>query len=174
MQEQWQQALEEFGDEAFRRFKPKWPLQAGCNDNHDIIIGLNSGLCFELKPLPELFADDVDVYGKDAYLMWEYQPGIGSDYNFENFDSNDEVLNSIWELNNRKESAALPFDLELAKTGECFEFYDNGSWCDAEISDFSDEESLTIFISSRTCYVDNPLFSNLRMKYPPKQESQNE
>jgi len=71
-------AIEEFGERAFERF---------IRDRNIVIVGgigwinllSNSELDFKiglkLKPLPELFAHDVKVYGDNAYLMWEWLGG---------------------------------------------------------------------------------------------------
>lgn len=184
-QKQWKFIEEEFGDDAFRRLKPKWPSQAGCNDNHDIIIGLNSGLCFELKPLPELIAHDIEFYDKLAYLMWELKARENSvipmKHNIFFGLSSNCAFGQDAEYR-RKESAALPFDLERAKAGDVVEYKDpyrlfKEKWKTLKgITKFSNSYPETEYISVLVNTIKLKEFkpTDLRMKYPPKQEPQND
>lgn len=63
-------------------------------------------------PITEQWQEDVKQYGKDAYLMWEFD----SFGDVNTFDWNMTVLNAPHST--RKESAALPFDLAAAKAGD--------------------------------------------------------
>jgi len=65
IEQQWQDALLEFGDRAFERFDG-----VTCNDDVEYYIGVGDNM--ELKPIYELFEHDVKIYGDNAYLMWEY------------------------------------------------------------------------------------------------------
>lgn len=124
-----QQAIEEFGEFAHERFTDSKGLNFA--DNDDLNRELAGWGDIQLKPLPELFAHNVKVYGDDAYLMLQR-------YNYDSRDvicwinctSNDDVQLAIDNDNEirRKQSAALPFDLKRAKAGDAFEYFERGEW----------------------------------------------
>lgn len=168
--EQCDQAVEEFGNEAFRRFfffdANKKPELFHCNDEIE-----ECGLGYiECRTLPELFAHDVEVYGDNAYLMWD----IDMRKNGEQPTCNKFVEVSIKYYANRKQSAALPFDLERAKRGEVVEFKPkypfNSEWHTTKLSRVFDNGNIQIehpaFNMLVLCVKDD----GLRMKYPPKKD----
>lgn len=163
-QEQWQQAKEEFGSEAYKRFYNGCGILIEPLNNNDCIKHIDDML---FKPLPELFEHDVQVYGENAYLMWEYK-----NVHFDEWQPAESNLGLWLTLNcehRRKTSAALPFDLERAKAGDVVEIYDNNYWKKCQSKIFENRKYPLI-------QLDNISVSErfLRMKYPPKQEKQND
>jgi len=108
-------AIDEFGKFAHERFEDNLGF-----DYYNNTTLLEMILDIQFKPLPELFAHDVKFYGDDAYLMWRYLNKRGLMI----FNSNIEVERAIkYSLTiERKNSAALPFDIERAKAGDVVEF----------------------------------------------------
>ena len=126
-----QAAIDEFGDDAYKRFNHKGMAfnDESCRSN-DFLLRMLSVKNVSIKPLPELFAHDVEVYGENAYLMWEKKEE-GVDSNYITFASNNHASDYIREIDENgngnifgafhvrlKTSAALPFDLERAKAGD--------------------------------------------------------
>jgi len=110
----------------------------------------------KLKPFIELFDHDVKIYGDNAYLMWEFRDG----FNFEKFTVfesnaafNDAITQGVPEYR-RKNSAALPFDLERAKNGDVVEWFNGKEW--------GEWDFLTNDCPDYTVHY--------RMKYPKKAE----
>ena len=142
-------AIEEFGNDAYKRFYYRcFGLTVGCESNAKMNI-MNDVF---LKPLSELFSHDVSVYGDNAYLMWEWQyKDNGSPIWVDVWHSCDRPLAFKESLNyRRKNSAALPFDIERAVRGDVVEGLHNGAWCIKNSQD---------------------VYSKFRMKYPPKVQS---
>jgi len=152
--------VEEFGDDAYKCFGAAYMGDgigyANPSCNRDVEM-----YGFQLRSLPGLFALDVETYGKNAYLMWEWkncmpEPDCYSDCTNEPFDFD------RFEYR-RKQSAALPFDLERAKAGDKFQVFYGSEWVDAEMDD-------DIFIDSEWMFESG---DNLRMKYPPRIDNEN-
>jgi hypothetical protein len=171
MKKQWQQLEKEFGSDAYNRvqepFKLKGLQPLYFKSNKEVDSALKDGICVELKPLPELFAHDCEVYGEDnALQMWDYEilpcGGVGGccyDY-----------PNPI----KRKTSAALPFDLQRAKNGDVVEIYHLflGKWIDCKF-EFNGEGygySCTFNLNGKENTWQVFEKCDLRMKYPPKKE----
>lgn len=163
IEQQWQAAKEEFKDNAFKRFKiyhhGYGELDAASNEQIESVISQNPTRDFrdilKIKSLPELFAHDVEVYGENAYLMWEIK------YSKIPIPSNDEIINAlsaigINKLLQRKKSAALPFDLERAKAGDVVEWFDKTNWINCTFNLIAYD------------YIPKNEYHLLRMKYPPK------
>lgn len=170
---EWQAAKEEFNDNAFKRFRVGNPYFYNFSNNDDVEEKINLDYEIEPKPLPELFDNDVDVYGENAYLMWEFESP--NHYMTKGFKSNQNVLNNIFMAIKkpevfkvkRKQSAALPFDLERAAAGDVAEWFNGEIWIlcidvkkchGTEIAKITSESGIDHHIS----------FNNLRMKYPPE------
>jgi hypothetical protein len=126
--------------------------------------------------LKSLFEHDVSVYGDDAYCMWEYYDWLVRDNDgkrtyWNNFLSNKEVLNCGFKIR-RKNSAALPFDLTMAKSGNAFEVFDRNpdtGWSDAiYVSVCEYDSSVTIVVRKKDNCKFRVYSNDLRMKYPPK------
>jgi len=174
-----QSAIEEFGGDAKKRFRVflsnceeddvngvgTWH---GFEDNDHFIICPES---FDLKPLSSLFSHDVEVYGGNAYLMWEIS--LSDKNNFIDATDNDDIRWSFDSTNydqRRKTSAALPFDLERAKAGDAVETRSGKK----EVVKFIEVAS----ISQKMALTHHPRhkrqitsFNSLVMKYPKKVQS---
>lgn len=174
IEQQWQAAKEEFKDNAFKRFKiyhhGYGELDAASSEQIEGVISQSPTRDFrdilKTKPLPELFSHDVSVYGENAYLMWEIK------YSKIPIPSNDEIINAlsaigINKLLQRKQSAALLFDLERAKSGDVVEsLWTHGEW------------DIYLTIIKENCFIENDklihpdcgwiFVHDLRMKYPPR------
>jgi hypothetical protein len=161
IKQQWQQAVEEFGDRVFERFTVR------CAPHINKQVPMLSNQDFEdydkqdmvLKPLGELFEHDVSVYGDDAYLMWECADI--EDYNWIGVVKNSNMCLLLHDDCcmdvRRKTSAALPFDLSRAKANDVVEMLClNGKW-ENVIDNNNAIKMYEIGLSNK-----------LRMKYPPK------
>jgi len=126
IEQQVKEAIEEFGEFAHERFVLIANGFGEQNKNNDTLLHIleydkylqNHEI--KLKPLPELLAYDMKVYGDDAYLMWEYEAKYLMD---DVIDCNHAVI-TAWQENYeivRKNSAALQFCLERAKAGDAVE-----------------------------------------------------
>lgn len=120
--------------------------------------------------LQKQWEQDVAHYGDNAYLMWEWsfekrlkqlicnaQISIALNFNAD--------INDIY----RKDSAALPFDLERAKAGDIVEWMvSDDKWVDVENIIFLENGSIAVsnVAFGKGVFVD--VDSYLRMKYPPK------
>lgn len=117
-----EQAIEEFGERAHERFMVE-QLPITSNKHLSLLLEFNSSL--RLKPTHALVAHDIEVYGKQAYLMWEAEethyslrtvwlPATSNKNLLQHYKTNPEWYK-------RKPSAALPFDLDRAKDGAVVE-----------------------------------------------------
>ena len=116
---------------------------------------------------------DVADYGDNAFLMWKltykdkYSPKL---------DRNDDISHHLrlkpeYPIVTRKNSAALPFDLERAKAGdEILAIDENGKIHRAIYQGYYEETSGVIIglPDSDNERAANVCKSSLRMKYPPK------
>lgn len=162
IEEEVKAAIEEFGDRAFERFNYRTHYENGgvspwysAISNKFIADNIKKTEIL-LKPMPKLFAHDVEVYGDNAYLMWQWQYKNNSTGKWadEWFDC-DRPLTFKSALNyRRKKTASLPFDLERAKSGDMVEWIN----ADGEIEN----------IWHGDLYLFNGKESELRMKFPPK------
>jgi len=161
---EWQEIKEEFGSDAYKRVYVNTLDARDSNDEIQRIIDDFDCVKLKLKPLPELFAHDVDVYGDNAFFMWETHNGL-------QFDSNASVLKNIktglFSIT-RKTSAAMPFDIERAKKGDVVTY---GIKEDA-VTNFVFPDHTDYAICGDVNGIQNVFwnYSNLRMKYPPKKE----
>lgn len=176
IEQQWQAAKEEFKDNAFKRFKiyhhGYGELDAASNEQIEGVISQSPTRdirdILKTKPLPELFAHDVSVYGENSFQMWEVK------YSKIPPPSNDEILNAfdalgINKLLQRKKSAALPFDLERAKTDDVCEIFKNQEWLTGFFKANNDGETFTFENSFfGTGGMIECVDSIIRMKYPPR------
>jgi hypothetical protein len=115
IEQQVQQAIEEFGELAHERFIVKTGYDEFYpHSNNEMYLYIDA---IELKPLPELFEHDVKVYGDDAYLMWIHEL-----HGISNKPINNDDIKTSFDFSSiivtRKTSAALPFDIERAKAGD--------------------------------------------------------
>jgi len=77
-------AIDEFGELAFERFEESDGIETiNLPSNRFLIISLSDeSVVVKLKPMPELFAHDVKIYGDNAYQMWQ----LSHEYNENNGD----------------------------------------------------------------------------------------
>jgi len=108
---------------------------------------------------------DVADYGDNAYLMWKltykdrYSPKL---------DRNDDIAHHLrlkpeYPIVTRKDSAALPFDLEQAKNGAVVEICGLQGWVKCNSKTFEKRKYPLIQLDGISVSV-----HNLHMKYPPK------
>lgn len=107
---------------------------------------------------------DVKDYGfNDAIYLWELSHKLNNSawhpVTLFSVNPGQSVVYDHYEFR-RKDSAALPFDLERAKAGDDFEFFDGWEW--VEITDKNEKDSLI------SVFASTPTREDLRMKYPPK------
>lgn len=176
-QEQFQAAVEEFGEEAYKMFKArevegKHFIDARNNLDVETWIVFPETFVCELKSNQDLIAHDIEAYGEQAYLMWEYSDDKGGSP----VKSNQALLRIIhlgWiDKITRKTSAALPFDLERALAGDTIEF----SFRDAGSNNIVWETVKFLRQDHTGIYFYHPSLGKwftkdtckLRMKYPPK------
>lgn len=193
IEQQWARAKEEFGEDAYRRFRWKnkdsklssnnpW---RDCYHNNDAESLLyensqsNGGTILDEKPLADLIAHDIEWYGDKAYLIWKYATKYGA----QPAKNNMEILRALkYGLNmSRKTSAALPFDEERAMGGDVVEAVMFGSdeimLVDDAINFVWDKNSLNKYAKpgsysnpSEWLYWDNVIdifsWERLRMRYP--------
>lgn len=165
---EWQAAKEEFKDGAFKRFC--FENGATFTSNGEVESDVIGWRFVMFKPLPELYAHDVSVYGKNAYLMWEMKADVKGCIPLKHNDFFRLGSNCAFGQQaeyRRKTSAALPFDLERAKTGCVIEYFNGEIWTlcidvkechGTEIAKITSESGIDHHIG----------FNNLRMKYPPE------
>lgn len=163
----WEQLKQEFKGDAFKFVQENWktkglqPLYFKSNDEVD--AALKEGVIVDLKPISELFEMDIQVYGDNAYLMWE-SPYTEKDRNPNSLTAEFFKLNPA--LMHRKTSAALPFDLERAKAGDVVEYFYNNRWWGVN---FVRLHKITNKIVISFLGNEPIVFcEELRMKYPPK------
>lgn len=120
--------------------------------------------------LQEQWEQDVDRFGDNAHKMWLF--GHIDDEGYEPATCNKDILEHqhLKEFS-RKESAALPFDLERAKAGDAVEVFYNNYWfkCLSFEPPKYSEVGMVTFLDShgiKNTYVVNH-DEHLRMKYPP-------
>jgi len=182
-----QAAIEEFGDDAHKRFVIKRKAikdgdMFGCIiiDNADILRAKDDlTVLLDLNPDSELFAQGVELYGFEQEVgMWEWSDLDSGVWNscksFKNMDIlfNEDCTCEV----RRKTSAALPFDLERAKAGDVVEwfFYDewkvinNAHYSQIGISKMHGRIDIG-FTGRGSKWV---MEKHLRMKYPPKKVKQ--
>lgn len=92
-------AIEEFGDRAFERFV------------------LNNNGTSKLKPLPELFAHDVDVYGDNSYFMWRYTTKYGAQPAKSNVEINRAIEYGLT-ISRSTSADNIEFDIDRARSGD--------------------------------------------------------
>jgi len=163
-------AIEEFGIRAFERFNDAKGFIIESNDELDpsgwrILAGLRD---IKIKPLHELFAHDVTVYGDNAYLIWEILSTRG---NGNNFAWQPAISNKDFPCDmRRKTSAALPFDIERAKEGDVVEIKRlSKEWGIFKPRGYSinlDSSGNVEFYDASGCSTVSP--KHLRMRYPKK------
>jgi len=121
----------------------------------------------------QAIAHDVTVHGDNAYQMWKIENSAYEDEDGGMHDAgvNIEIINAINRgcFVERKQSAALPFDLERAKNGEVVQAFYNNSWSDCDIANIFENGDVEIFINNKSVSIDA---DDLRMKFPPKLEKQ--
>jgi hypothetical protein len=164
---QWQQAKQEFGEEAYQRFNDTGTWS--CNDDVEYELSWNpDGV--ELKPSHELFEHGVNVYGIEQEVkMWEWRNDNGEWRDVPEFARHNAVFcNMSVHQHRRKQSAALPFDIERARAGDDLLFLKNGEWLDCTLESIG----LKFFAVLGNDFegggnVDD-IPQILRMKYPPK------
>jgi len=170
IQEQFQAAIEEFGEDAYKRFRSFWYLAEDA-ESAEVIVSSNTQIAYwlngvdtgvALNPPDQLIAHDIEVYGEHAYLMWEIAPSTTRD--FETFAYNAMrfyVTNRDYILR-RKTTAALPFDLDRAKEGDVVEIQNViGNWFNCSSRTFELLKHPLVELD----HISVPKFA-LRMKYP--------
>lgn len=154
IKQQWQCAVEEFGDRAHDRFFVNNGVDSfSPTSNKEAIENLNE-LFF--IPSVHLFEHGVSVYGFESEKqMWEFKGFFGCWQNIHSYASYNDVINAMandyfYDFR-RKTSAELPFSLERALSGDVIEGLSGGKW---EVKN------------------GHTVYSKFRMKYPPKLENQ--
>jgi len=109
--------------------------------------------------------NDVDDYDDNAYLMYEYY-----DNNLTSPIKNNKAVDRMFYLGwfdkfRRKQSAELPFDLERAKSGDCFYIQESLQTEYAKLTYSNDRYWVEDNIGKHPMTKVRHL---LRMKYPPK------
>ena len=137
--------------------------------------------------LQEQWQQDVERFGDGAYLMWEGYAGTIDGYDCWQDINNNDYWNYPTDIR-RKDSAALPFDLERAKAGDTVEaFLDGMNWLDLDAALDIVWKRNDLFEFNKP-YVTKGNFANsflgcheiidifslerLRMKYPPTKQEQ--
>lgn len=191
IQNQYQAAVEEFGEDAYKRFEvetydfvdgsdceiDRWFTNPISNEEVEGTFNHEIRLAVKLKLTHDLIVHDIEVYGEQAYFMWEthgvhdYPVNIYRDFEFGDdlvyFEAYD---NGFEDIMTRKTSSALPFDIERAKAGDVVEcFYSRTkSWLSCTLSNKFGHINEGVEVC-----CDGELFiaqaNNLCMKYPPKQ-----
>lgn len=101
----------------------------------------------------EQWKKDVELFGSNAYLTWEYiYIPTGK---IKQMEPDQYVYDSNYFEFKRKQSAELPFDLERAKAGDEVECKHDDGWF-----------TCSDWLQFKHLYGAN----NLRMKYPPKEK----
>lgn len=167
IEQQWQNATEEFGDCAFERFFVNYGEDSFTPiSNNQAFEHLNA---LELIPNHNLLDHDVLVYGDDAYLIWEWREQASFTGTPNERLKNAIILNHDYR---RKISAALPFDLPRAKTFDAIEVFDGNpdtGWSDAIYDSVCEYCSSVTIVIRKKDYCKFRVYSNdLRMKYPTK------
>lgn len=119
-----------------------------------------------MNELDKQWQEDVDNFGKLAYLMWEYL-GINGEW----IDVPSPESMAVLPFVRRKESAALDFDLAAAMAGdavEVFNLFDDYGWHDVKKINISENGlAATVFYVINNEEIKNiVLCKNLRMKHP--------
>jgi len=172
---EWQDLVNEFGDDAFKRIGVTFMGEG---------IGYSNPECnchvefygSPLRSLQELFKLDVETYGDNAYLMWLFGIDI-ADYGnnpeanpiIESFtaENNDDARESFLKADcyKRKQSAALPFDINRAQNGDAVQVFINAELIDMDYKNFrpvGDWDNFSFKFPE-----------DLRMKYPPRLDNEN-
>jgi hypothetical protein len=114
-------------------------------------------------------ANDVSLYGDNAYLMWEWQYKYREQRDWFNCDRQPSWKKTL--NYRRKQSAALPFDLDRAINGDKVE----SLWTDGEWRGYSSPFTTESYIKGDEVHHGNGIdfiyMSSIRMKYPPKIEN---
>ena len=173
------QIVEEFREEAHKRLYGSYlnndkllPFLFVHNKNvFDVML---RGECeVLLKSIPDLIAHDIEFYGYNSYLMWKTKIfGVGfvdcrTLRDVANYLPNG--LNPEGEIK-RNISAALPFDLERAKSGDTIEVQTRDDvWTDVtHIIFFEDYVCVACENGGKFKILEESYSYYLRMKYPPR------
>jgi hypothetical protein len=174
-QEQWEQCKEEFGEDAYKRLiRIKDVLQS--NETVEYLLSKGYGNTLGFQANNRLFAHDVEIYGKNAYLMWDGTlnitkikiPIIDNDIVYECL--NGHIKSQLY----RKTSAVLPFDLTRAKKGDPIEIYNAfyNTWITPDTIKIELLDDLEVVIYFEYKGVGGLIVdgndNEARMKYPPK------
>lgn len=176
--EEVKQAIAEFGDRAHERFRVFMSYS-----QEDAVDGVGTWYEFEdndhmifcpesieKKPIRDLFAHDVAVYGDNAYLMWKI---TDDDNKMQPLSNNDIyvvfclISDGIYKaVLSRKQSASLPFDLERAKRGDDLLFLKNGEWIDCTLESIGIKYFAVLGDNFESKGNVDDIPQLLRMKYP--------
>jgi len=160
---EWNKLVIEFGEQAYKQVCIRVPPNRFSFEDNFQVATCEDFEEIESMPLTELFRLDVEAYGDNAFLIYGYCHFEGDVIN--DFSFNSQILGLIESGYSdrliRKQSAALPFDLERAKAGDIFEVkgIDNAWFVPSE-----SEESNSLITIFESC----PNRKDLRMKYPPR------
>ena len=168
--------IEEFGDDAFKRFLIEINSSVWVNLKHNdqlVFWSNQKPKIVKIKPQLELFTHDVVVYGDNAHLMWtKYNPDKNKDQPWLSNDDSCLLIGCFAQWQKRKTSAALPFDLERAKSGDVVEWFLYDGWKVINNAHYSQlgiskmHGRIDIGFTGRDSkWV---MEKHLRMKYPPK------
>lgn len=127
--------------------------------------------------LQKQLEQDLKGYGDKAYLLYEfqkdfYEDGVLVDQDWIPADSNYQVQEGLkFNCIRRKESAALPFDIERAKAGDAVEVLIGNEFkiLFSENKGFKLNKSKTrVSVLRKTGSVLKYKIDQLKMKYPPR------
>jgi hypothetical protein len=179
----WKNIEAEFGEFAFERVQYVERGDLGqrvhySHNNNDVDNFLHCRE-YELRPLPELFVHD-DSFYINAFELWQFED-LGQDFKTVlDFDSNQHVLDFFEENDpqfrvSRKDSAALPFDLERAKAGDVTEaLTGDGEWRNVEIMGVTANKIFVKwFDNSGDFFNHKEAKKRLRIKYPARKPCAN-
>jgi hypothetical protein len=153
IKETWQAAVAERGDGAFELFETetmaKWWADFDSNESFERLAFLPKANT-RLKPIAELVELDIDRYGDDAYLMYQWRHdyddfedcGYKKDTEWKSPKSNadcEDLAGSSNYILERKLAANAPFTLEWAKSGVEIEFLYDYRWFKCEFKQMMSE-----------------------------------
>jgi len=169
-------AIEEFGERAHERFMIDAVDFVYLSSNDDLNYNVNFAI--KSRPMTELFAHDVKVYGDNAYLMW-YVLTPRIDINNDVIEDKESDLQSNKDFYRyinvfsfiRKKSAELPFDSIRVLNGDAV------CAIGTEVNLLKNATKILGLSCNKEwlCWIEddprNPLSvlrENIRMKYPKK------
>ena len=179
--EQWDQIVEEFGEDAYKRvrgevgFGTKFNLR---NNENALDYIAKKTFYVESRPIPESIAHDIEFYGEEnAKKMYSggvsYDDTSSGETIFSGYVEASELdgnlidfphtVDAVW----RKTSAALPFDLDRSVNGASIQCkMINGEWLDCKFLKETDMSGTYLVIINDINFLMKEC--DLCMKFPPR------